>query len=133
MSFSVGLNGTATGLCIEGVNFYWIILSLPPQPDFPIDPRQITNEAWIGDAVLSLYARLKILREDGVLDGDKCVRLTSNRFLGSVGEPTRVEAEIGRCFEREGLPGAFAWIEKHLVPMFERQEQNRKRKPGRRA
>lgn len=111
---------------------------MPPQPDFPIDPRQITNEAqiknqaWIGDAVLALYARLKILREDGALDGDKCNRLTSNQFLGSIGEPTRVEAEIGRCFEREGLPGAFAWIEKRLVPMFERQEQNRKRKPGRR-
>jgi hypothetical protein len=105
---------------------------LPPQPDFLIDPRQITNEAWIGDAVLSLYARIKILREDRVLDGDKCIRLTSNQFLGSVGEPTGVEAEIGRRFEREGLTGAFAWIEEHLIPMFERQEQNRKRKAARR-
>ena len=105
---------------------------MPPQPDFLNDPRQITNEAWIGDAVLSLYARLKILREDGVLDGDKCIRLTSNKFLGSIGEPTRVEAVIGRCFEREGLSGAFAWIEANLIPLFERQEQNRSRKPARR-
>ncbi|HEY1950308.1 MAG TPA: ribonuclease III domain-containing protein [Bryobacteraceae bacterium] len=105
---------------------------MPPQPNSLTDPRHITNEAWIGDAVLSLYARMKILREEGALDGDKCIRLTSNKFLGSVGEPTRIEAEIGRRFEREGLTGAFAWIEEHLVPMFERQEQNRSRKPARR-
>ena len=93
-----------------------------------INSEQINHEAWIGDAVLSLYARLKILREDGVLDGAKCIRLTSNHFLGARGEPSKVEAEIGRCFERHGLPGAFAWIEQHLVPLFERQEQNRARK-----
>ncbi|HMF75554.1 MAG TPA: ribonuclease III domain-containing protein [Bryobacteraceae bacterium] len=97
-----------------------------------INPQQLTNDAWIGDAVLSLYARLKILREDGGLDGDKCIRLTSNKFLAAVGEPTRVEAEIGRRFESEGLMGAFAWIEEHLLPMFERQEQNRLRKITRR-
>lgn len=82
--------------------------------------------------MLSLYARLKILREDGALDGGKCIRLTSNKFLGCIGEPTRVEAEIGQRFEREGLAGAFAWIEEYLIPMFERQEQNRLRKPGQR-
>jgi hypothetical protein len=119
------------------VNFYWIILRLPPQPDFLIHPnRPIQNaliqEAWIGDAVLSLYARMKILREDGALDGDKCIRLTSNKFLGSIGEPTRVEAEIGRRFERDGLTGAFAWIDENLIPVFEKQEQNRQRKPARR-
>lgn len=81
--------------------------------------------------MLSLYARIKILREDGALDGGKCARLTSNQFLGSIGEPTKVEAEIGRRFEREGLTGAFAWIEEHLTPMFERQEQNRTRKQAR--
>ena len=92
---------------------------------------RLAQEAWIGDAVLSLYARLKILREDQVLDGEKCIRMTSNQFLNSVGEPTAVEAEVGRAFERDGLQAAFAWIEEHLAPVFERQESNRMKKARR--
>ncbi len=91
---------------------------------------RLGQQAWIGDAVLSLYARLKILRDDGILDGPKCVRMTSNQFLGAVGEPTRVEAEIGRVYEKSGLEAAFGWIETHLIPMFERQEANRLRRMG---
>ena len=83
------------------------------------------NEAWIGDAVLALYARLKILREDGRVDGEKCKRLTSNQFLGTLGEPTKVEADVGRVYARDGLEAAFHWIEQHLLPLFERQEANR--------
>jgi dsRNA-specific ribonuclease len=86
------------------------------------------EEAWIGDAVLALYARLKILREDGRVDGEKCKRLTSNRFLGTLGEPTKVEAQVGRVFASEGLEGAFRWIDQHLLPLFERQEANRLRR-----
>jgi len=86
---------------------------------------QLVQEAWVGDAVLSLYARCRILREDGVLDGAKCVRMTSNQFLGTLGEPTKVEAEVGRVYARSGLDAAFAWIEQHVMPMFERQELNR--------
>ncbi len=90
------------------------------------------NQAWIGDAVLALYARLKILREDGRVDGEKCKRLTSNQFLGNFGEPTKVEAKIGRVYVREGLEAAFQWIEHHLLPLFERQEANQtKRHPQR--
>jgi hypothetical protein len=88
---------------------------------------QILKEAWIGDAVLSLYARRKILREDGKVDGDKCARMTSNRFLGAFGEPSNVEALIGRVYEEEGLDAAFAWIEAKLLPLFDRQEENRLR------
>jgi len=91
---------------------------------------ELVKEAWIGDAVLSLHARLKILREDGVLDGPKSVRMTSNQFLGTMGEPTKVEAEIGRVFAREGLEAAFRLIEEREVPEFERQEQKRMRKMG---
>lgn len=91
---------------------------------------QLVQAAWIGDAVLSLYAREKILREDGALDGDKCVRMTSNQFLATIGEPTKVEASVGRIYSDLGLAAAFAWIEEHLVPMFERQEVNRLRKAG---
>lgn len=86
---------------------------------------QLVQEAWIGDAVLSLYARLRILREDGVLDGPKCARMTSNHFLGTLGEPTKVEAEVGRVYVRSGLDAAFAWIEERVVPMFQKQELNR--------
>jgi hypothetical protein len=86
------------------------------------------EDAWIGDAVLGLYARLKILRETGRVDGERCKLLTSNQFLGSLGEPTRMEAEIGRIYAKDGLEAAFRWIELRLLPLYERQEENRKRK-----
>ena len=93
---------------------------------------QLVKEAWIGDAVLCLYARGKILREGGQLDGPKCVRMTSNQFLSAVGEPTKVEAAIGRVYEQQGLDAAFGWIEEKLMPVFARQEENREKKlPGR--
>jgi dsRNA-specific ribonuclease len=91
------------------------------------------EDAWIGDAVLALYARLKILREDGRVDGEKCKRLTSNQFLGTLGEPTKVEANIGRVYAREGLAAAFGWIDRHLLPLFERQEENRKKRSSQKA
>jgi hypothetical protein len=93
----------------------------------PARDAQVT-QAWIGDAVLALYARLRILREDGRVDGEKCKRLTSNQFLGTLGEPTKVEAEVGLVYARAGLEAAFQWIEQHLLPLFERQEANRERR-----
>jgi dsRNA-specific ribonuclease len=93
---------------------------------------QLVKEAWIGDAVLCLYARERILRDQGQLDGGKCVRMTRNQFLSAVGEPTKVEAAIGRVYQQEGLSAAFAWIEERLMPVFIRQEENREKKlPGR--
>jgi hypothetical protein len=89
---------------------------------------ELAAEAWIGDAVLTLYARLKIVQEDGRIDGEKSKRLTSNQFLASFGEPTKVEAEVGRVYARDGLTGAFQWIETTLLPLFEKQEGNRNRK-----
>lgn len=86
---------------------------------------QILKDAWIGDAVLCLYARRKILREDGATDGPKEERMTSNQFLTAWSEPSETEAEIGRIYEREGLDAAFEWIEKRLMPLFERQEAKR--------
>ncbi len=91
---------------------------------------RLIQEAWIGDAVLSLYARAKILREDGDLDGAKCVRMTSNQFLGTIGEPTKVEAELGRLYAQAGLEEAFEWIEQYVVPIFDKQELNRLKKSG---
>lgn len=90
----------------------------------------LRDQAWIGDAVLALYARLKILREDGTLDGEKAVRMSSNQFLAAFGEPTAVEAAIGRVFEREGLDAAFAHIERVIMTLFGKQEEKRQRKSG---
>ncbi|MEQ1886755.1 MAG: hypothetical protein ABL967_16960 [Bryobacteraceae bacterium] len=89
---------------------------------------QILKEAWTGDAVLSLYVRAKILREDGVIDGPKAARMTSNQFLSALGEPSEVEAELGRVYDRNGLDAAFVWIESRLLPTFDRQEAKRTRR-----
>jgi dsRNA-specific ribonuclease len=91
-------------------------------------PEKLVQEAWIGDAVLCLYAREMVLREEGRLDNEKSVRLTCNQFLGCLGEPTRMEAQVGRVYQRDGLAAAFAWIEEHLLPLFRRHEANRIRK-----
>lgn len=84
------------------------------------------EQAWIGDAVLALYVRLKILGEDGRLDGAKAVRMTSNEFLARVGEPTAVEAEIGRAYSAGGPDEAFRHIEQRLMPLFAKQEEKRR-------
>ena len=91
---------------------------------------RIMKDAWIGDAVLCLYARLKILREDGATDGPKEERMTSNQFLSGWAEPSETEAEIGRIYAQEGLEPAFQWIEARLMPSFARQEEKRGRVRG---
>jgi len=86
--------------------------------------------AWIGDAVLALYARLWILEQPWIPESERAPafkRMTSNHFLASVGEPTRVEAAIGSRYQEEGLDAAFAHIENELVPLFLRQETNRRK------
>lgn len=87
--------------------------------------KRILEEAWVGDAVLSLYARRYILREGQALDAARFERMTSNQFLAALGDPAEVEAEIGRAYERNGPEAAFAWIEAHLLPLHERQEVKR--------
>ncbi|MES1257586.1 MAG: ribonuclease III domain-containing protein, partial [Acidobacteriota bacterium] len=89
--------------------------------------RRILEEAWVGDAVLSLYARRRILGEAGSVNSEKFERMTSNRFLAAFGEPSEVEAEIGGRYAEEGLEAAFSWIEQKLMPLFERQEEKRLR------
>ena len=90
-----------------------------------MDKERLQAEAWIGDAVLCLWARIHILQTCGAVDGPKCVRLTSNQFLATIGEPTAVEAELGRIYQREGERAAFQWIEERIAPLFARQEDNR--------
>jgi 23S rRNA maturation mini-RNase III len=86
---------------------------------------QLKAEAWIGDAVLAIYARMRILDETGAIDNERATRMTSNRFLSVFGEPTSVEAGIGRLYKEKGLDAAFAYIEAVLMPVFEKQELNR--------
>ena len=85
---------------------------------------QEREEAWVGDAVLALYMRKLILREQGVMDGEMFVRCTSNDFLRNIGNPTSVEAQIGRVYEEFGLQQAFDWMEHQLLPVFRMQEKN---------
>jgi dsRNA-specific ribonuclease len=82
--------------------------------------------AWIGDSVLGLYARSWILEHYGELSGEALRRMTCNQFLACFGNPTTVEAKIGAIYVEGGLAPAFAWIEQEIIPMFEKQEKNRR-------
>jgi dsRNA-specific ribonuclease len=88
-----------------------------------MDPEeQLRNEAWIGDAVLALFARswlLRIGQGESSKDRSRLFELwVSNQFLSSFGEPTSVEAEIGRTYSSGGLDAAFAFIEQKLLDRF---------------
>ena len=87
--------------------------------------RQEREAAWVGDAVLALFAREYVLRERKVMDGEWFTRLTSNDFLSAFGNPTRVEASIGKLYSSGGLEAAFAWMNAELVPLFRKQIANR--------
>ena len=82
------------------------------------------EEAWVGDAVLALYMRKLILKEQGIMDGEMFVRCTSNDFLRNIGNPTSVEAQIGRVYEEFGLQEAFDWMEHQLLPVCRMPEKN---------
>ncbi len=83
------------------------------------------EEAWIGDAVLALFVREWILKEQRSLDGEQFIRFTSNDFLRVIGNPTQVEARIGRVYRDEGMAQAYKYIENNLLPIFLRQERAR--------
>lgn len=85
------------------------------------DLRKEREAAWVGDAVLALFARQYVLRERNAMDGEWFTRLTSNDFLSAFGNPTRVEASIGKLYLSEGLDAAFAWMDVELIPLFRRQ------------
>lgn len=81
------------------------------------------EEAWIGDAVLALFVREWLLATGGSLDGQAFIRFTSNDFLRLQGNPTSVEAEIGRVYQENGLQAGFDWIEEKLLPRFLAREK----------
>ena len=90
------------------------------------DLKREREAAWIGDAVLALFARQFVLRERDSMDGEWFTRLTSNDFLSAFGNPTRVEAGIGKIYQEGGLDAAFVWMEENLVPLFLKQAANRR-------
>ncbi len=90
--------------------------------------QRLRENAWIGDAVLELYARSHILHKHGRVDAEMKMRFTCNQFLSCHGNPTAVEAEIGVIYQREGLEAAFAWIRDTLEPLFVKQEAGRLRR-----
>ena len=84
---------------------------------------KLRAEAWIGDAVLALFVRHWLLtgtgRQTSLAERTALFELfASNRFLSNFGQPTRVEAEIGRLYQSEGLSAAFAFIEDRFLPRF---------------
>jgi dsRNA-specific ribonuclease len=88
--------------------------------------RQEREAAWIGDAVLALFARQFVLRECATMDGEWFMKMTSNDFLSAFGNPTSVEASIGRLYQQEGLDAAFTWMDANLVPLFRKQTAGRR-------
>lgn len=88
--------------------------------------RQEREAAWVGDAVLALFARQYVLRERNAMDGEWFTRLTSNDFLSAFGNPTRVEASIGKLYLSGGLEEAFAWMDTELIPVFRKQTANKR-------
>lgn len=89
--------------------------------------QRLRENAWIGDAVLELYVRSLIMRQEGRIDAEKKTRFTCNQFLSCHGNPTAVEAEIGVIYQRDGLDAAFDWIRETLEPLFLKQEAKRVR------
>ncbi len=94
--------------------------------------RRQREEAWIGDAVLELLTREWIMAHVGRLDAALQTAVTSNQFLSTLGNPTAVEAELGRLYQREGLDGARRWLEEKLVPALSRARHQPKPRPKRR-
>ncbi len=86
--------------------------------------------AWLGDAVLSLYARAYILRIGRGMNSAQHAAMTSNQFLSCFGNPTLVEAQIGRVYQASGLEAAFAKIEADYLPLFLKQWQKQHRPQG---
>lgn len=100
---------------------------MPKTPDLD-DTARLRQNAWMGDAVLELYARSWVLDHHGTVDAETKRRFTCNQFLNCVGNATQVEADIGVIYQKEGLAAAFTWIRQHLEPLFLKQEANRARR-----
>ncbi len=98
-----------------------------------MDETEKRTSAWVGDAVLALFAREWILDQREIEPGSRIevfTKMTSNRFLACLGEPTFVEAKIGQVYQSEGLSAAFGYIEGEILPVFEKQRRNLLKRNG---
>lgn len=86
---------------------------------------ELRSHAWIGDAILALYARQWLLQQPLIRDNATRTEffrhITANQFLSAFGRPTVVEAQIGLIYAQQGLVAAFKHIETQLVPLFLKQ------------
>ena len=83
-------------------------------------------DAWMGDAVLALFARRWILDTFGRPDGALQNLVTSNQFLSRFGVPTAVEASIGRALAADGMDAALALVkERFLADMVKQVRRHR--------
>jgi len=95
--------------------------------------KETNDQAWVGDAVLSLYARQWVLRQEATGEGlgesrDEAFRwFTCNDFLATIGQPTEVEAAIGIVYLEQGEQAAFDFIEGKILPRYLKQRANRLR------
>lgn len=88
----------------------------------------LRDDAWTGDAVLSLYLRSLLLQnkvEPAGLRTEVFKYFSSNAFLNSFGRPTAMEAEIGAIYQSEGISAAFSFIEGKYLAIIRLQLQNR--------
>ena len=98
-----------------------------------MDEMEKRTKAWVGDAVLALFAREWILDQNVIERSNRVevfTALTSNQFLACIGEPTLVEARIGKVYRAEGLQAAFDYIQREILPVFEKQRRNLIKKTG---
>ncbi|HEY3901551.1 MAG TPA: ribonuclease III domain-containing protein [Chthoniobacter sp.] len=99
-------------------------------PFDPTDSTAVRDLSWIGDALLSLFAREWLLQHEAQLGGmraDLFRDLTSNQFLSAFGPPSVVEARIGDAYRSGGLPAAQKYFDETLAPLFLKQHANRTR------
>ena len=92
--------------------------------------KQQGEDAWIGDAVLSVYARTRVLREQGKISANDERLLVSNRIINSYAQPTKTEALIGRRFRESGFDAAMLWIRENLEPVWAKQTEKRMKASG---
>jgi dsRNA-specific ribonuclease len=88
---------------------------------------ELKEKAWVGDAVLELYIRSMILKKEGRIDAEQKKAFCCNQFLNCFGAPTEIEAKIGEIYQKQGLEAACQWIEETMLPLFEKQQKNKKR------
>lgn len=85
---------------------------------------EVRELAWLGDAVLALWARTWLREQGRGADQDAFSRMTSNQFLSAFGQPDAVEAWIGERYLEAGFEAICAELEAHLLPVYQRQEAN---------